>query len=103
MPWLPMGFGSGCCSSYGDLEGSTMWKWMLEVAQNWMLQLPVGFGVTTAAVGGVWRRMLWIPVGLEGGCCRSPCGFFPLPIAGSGTMVQEETEEEEEEEGCSPA
>lgn len=101
IPWLPMRFGNGCCRSYRDLEVNTMaahgiWKWMLEVAQIWMLQLPVGFGVNTAAVGRVWRRMLWIPVGLEGGHCHSPCGFLPLPTAGSGTMVQEEKEEEEE-------
>lgn len=75
---------------------------MLEVTQNWMVQLPMGFGMNTEAVGGVWRRMLWIPEALEGGRCCSPCGFLPLPCAGSGTMVQEE-KEEEEEKGCSLA
>lgn len=71
---------------------------MLEVTQNWMVQLPVGYGVDTAAVGGVWRRILWIPAAPEGGHCQCLCGFLPLPSAGSETMVQEE---KEEEEGCS--
>lgn len=78
-----------------------IWKWMLEVTQNWMVQLPIGFGVNTAAVGGVQGRMLWIPVALEGGHCHSPSPAGKSPVlTGSGTMVQEE---EEEEKWCSLA
>lgn len=49
-----------------------IWKWMQEVTQTWMVQLLMGFGVNTAALGGVQRRMLWLPFALEGGHCHSP-------------------------------